>query len=271
MSVKRRPPDRPHRPSVDAAASLLRPLVTLYPERRHRFSPAVVWSTTLSGALGLGMIETFCDFDPPIEQLFRLANTSFEPSIFQSACDSFAELDRISTDDDLWNYRLEGNARMIVSLIVEVVGAKPNGWPDCRPLSVACAILSICWWQRYSLSDHGDEATFLTEREEFDRLYGDALARTTASLGLPQMSGIDADNCGYRYSIWRGNTGLLILQQSARDPQFGHDINYWIQPWTGRDPTPTTPFIDWLCQLQFENASTPPLPSPPSPPSGRVQ
>jgi hypothetical protein len=195
------------------------------------------------------MIETFSDFDPPIEQLFQLANTSFEPLAFRSVCDSFAELDPTSTDDDLWNFRLDGNARMIVGVNVEVVGKKPNGWPDSRPLSVSCAILSTCWWETYSASHHPNEASFKAERGEFDRLYDVALRRTTAALGLPNMSGTDPDKRGYRHAIWRGSTGLLILQQSAYDPQFGHDINYWVQPWVGADPAPTGPFIDWLCQL----------------------
>lgn len=195
------------------------------------------------------MIVTFSDFDPPIEQLFQLANTSFEPVAVRSVCDSFAEIDPTSTDDDLWNFRLDGNARMIVGVQVEVVGTKPNGWPDCRPLSVSCAILSICWWETYSLSHHPNQASFQIEREKFDRLYDDALARTTAFLGLPNMHGADPDQRVYRHAIWRGTTGLLILQQSAYDPQFGHDINYWVQPWAGPDPCPTSPFIDWLCQL----------------------
>lgn len=195
------------------------------------------------------MIATFSDFDPPVEQLFQLANTPFEPPAFRSVCESFARLDRTSTDDDLWNFRLDGNARMIVGVQVEVVGTKPNGWRDCRALSVSFAILSICWWETYSPSDHPNEASFKAEREEFDRLYEDAVARTIASIGMPHLRGNDREEPGYRYAIWRGITGLLILQQSANDPQFGHDINYWIQPWTGPEPKPTGPFIDWLCQL----------------------
>jgi hypothetical protein len=52
---------------------------------------------------------------------------------------------------------------------------------------------------------------------------------------------------------WRGATGLLIVQQSAYDLQFGLDINYWVHPWAGPDrtrnpPLPLSiPFIDWLC------------------------
>src|SRR5689334_479826 len=138
---------------------------------------------------GKGMIETFSNFDPPIEKLFQLANTSFEPLAFRSVCDLFAELEPRSTHDDLWNFRLEGNAGMIVAVYVEVVGKKPNGWPDRRPVSVACAILSTCWWETYSASHHPNRASFEAEREEFDRLYDDALTRTTAALGMPNVSG----------------------------------------------------------------------------------
>ena len=195
------------------------------------------------------MIETFPGFDSPIEQLLRLADTPFEPAAFRSACESFAELDPTSTDDDLWNFVLDSKARMIVGVQVEVIGSKSSGWPEYRQVAVSCAILSICWWETYSRSAHDSEASFSAERAEFDRLYDEAVMRTAAALGSPRLRGADRDERSYRHAIWRGKTGLLILQQSAYDPQFGHDINYWVQPWAGPDPAPTSPFIDWLCKL----------------------
>jgi hypothetical protein len=195
------------------------------------------------------MIETFPDFRPPVEELFRLANTPFEPETFRSVCESFATLDPTSSDDDLWNFDLDSNAKLIVSVAVERTGTKPNGWPQYRQVAVGCAILSICWWETFLRSAHETDDSFNAERSEFDRLYDEALGRTTAALGGPLLEGTDRDARRYRHAIWRGKTGLLILQQSAYDPQFGHDINYWIQPWSGPDPSPTSPFIVWLCKL----------------------
>lgn len=80
---------------------------------------------------------------------------------------------------------------------------------------------------------------------EFDRLYHEAVAATVAVLGPPLLSGTDADN-GYRHALWRGRTGLFIVQQSNYDCQFGDDLNFWIRRWSGPDPRPTKPFLDWL-------------------------
>jgi hypothetical protein len=195
------------------------------------------------------MIATFPGFEPPIEQLFQLSDTPFDPISFRSVCETFAKLDPTSTDDDLWNFVLDSNVRLIVGVQVEVIGRKPSGRPEYRQVAVSCAILSTCWWDTYSRSAHDSEMSFRAERAEFDRLYDDALELTIRTLGSPRLRGADQDEQSYRHAIWRGKTGLLVLQQSAYDPQFGHDINYWVQPWSGSDPVPTSPFIDWLCKL----------------------
>jgi hypothetical protein len=138
----------------------------------------------------------------------------------------------------------------MVTLNTELTGRKkPNGWPEYRLLGVSCAILSICWWETFLKSEHLNLESWEREREEFDRCYSDSLASAVEVLGPPGIEGCDTDENQHRYAIWRGETGLLILQQSAYDPQFGLDVNYWVQPWYGPDPTPTSPFIDWLCKL----------------------
>jgi hypothetical protein len=63
------------------------------------------------------------------------------------------------------------------------------------------------------------------------------------------LHGADDDEHGHRWALWRGRTGLFVVQQSAYDPQFGLDINYWVCPWSGPDPRPSSPFIDWLMRL----------------------
>ncbi len=54
---------------------------------------------------------------------------------------------------------------------------------------------------------------------------------------------VDFDGPNANLVRQRGNS---ILQQSCYDPQFGLDVNFWIQPWSGQVPEPTSPFIDWL-------------------------
>jgi hypothetical protein len=107
------------------------------------------------------------------------------------------------------------------------------------------AIFSICWWETsLRMQDPTDEA-FAAGRSECDRRFDEASAATVTLLGPPLLSGSDPVG-GHRHAVWRGRTGLLIVQQSNYDCQFGDDINYWVERWSGPNPKPTSPFIDWL-------------------------
>jgi hypothetical protein len=194
-------------------------------------------------------IEQFRGFQPPITALFGLANSSFSPTAFRKECEQFAAFDKDSSSDDLWRFSLASGATLMVALNVEATGGKKvNGWPEYRALDVCCAILSICWWETFLQSEHVSLRTWQKEREEFDACFSEAFSRTVQALGLPRIQGTDTDENRHRYAIWRGETGIFVLQQSAYDPQFGLDVNYWVQPWSGSDPGPTSPFIDWLQQ-----------------------
>jgi hypothetical protein len=196
------------------------------------------------------VLQRFPQFKTPITPLFELANTPFLPDRFRNVCEQFAQFEARSSDDDLWNFVLDGGPRMIVGLVSTLTGQrKPNGWPEYRHLAVSCAILSFCWWETFMKADHENLASWEAEHAEFDQRYKEALAATIERLGPPRLQGADRDEHQHRYAMWRGDTGLLILQQSAYDPQFGLDINYWLQPWSGPDPQPTGLFIDWLCGL----------------------
>lgn len=186
---------------------------------------------------------------PPILELFGLVNGAFDPPTFRKACERFAIFMDDLVFDDIWRFSLEAEGVLIVSMETEPTGKiKPNGCPETRQLAVLQAISSICWWSTYSKSDHSRESSWRAEREQFDEYYFRSLARTVEMIGPPQLEGVDADEHRHHHAIWRGKTGLLILQQSAYDPQFGYDVNYWIRPWSGPDPRPTSPLIDWLCR-----------------------
>lgn len=188
---------------------------------------------------------------PPISSLFRLAGSSFEPNAFRHECEQFAAFEKAPSGDDSWKFSLAGGATLTVALNAELTGRKKaNGWPEYRLLGVSCAILSVCWWDTFLKSEHANLQSWQRERDEFDQYYSDSLSDATGILGPPRIQGVDRDKNRHRYAVWRGETGLLVLQQSAYDPQFGHDVNYWIQPWSGSDPQPTSPFIDWLRKPQ---------------------
>jgi hypothetical protein len=180
------------------------------------------------------MLHQYPRFIPPIAQLFDLANTPFDTPVFKAACETIAPFDAGSSDNNLWCFPFDrcGEPRLIVAVGEDLT-------------EVDCAILSICWWETSLRMQHKTHETFAKERWEFDRLFQEAFAATAAILGPPLLSDSDPDD-GYRHSVWRGRTGLLIVQQSNYDCQFGDDINYWIERWSGADPRPTSPFIDWL-------------------------
>jgi hypothetical protein len=180
------------------------------------------------------MFHDYPEFVAPVVRLFGLANTPFEASSFKAACEAIAPFDARVSDNNLWSFPFDpcGEPRLLVA-----VGADLT--------QVDCAILSICWWETSLRTLHESDASFAAERLEFDSRFDEAAAATATLLGQPLLTGSDPGD-GYRHAVWRGRTGLLIVQQSNYDCQFGDDINYWISRWSGPDPQPTSPFIDWL-------------------------
>jgi hypothetical protein len=192
------------------------------------------------------LIATLPGFEPPVAELFALASTPFTANSFRTACERFSRFDPGSSDEDLWYFALAERPRLIVGLEVTPVRHTNDDRPIDRGTAVTFAVLSICWWESFLPSQHASAAAFGAERGEFDRVYDEARAAAVEAIGPPELTGTDTGRDGHQYAIWRGNTGLLILQQSAYDPQFGLDVNYWLHPWAGPDPKPTSPFIDWL-------------------------
>ncbi len=193
------------------------------------------------------MVEKVADFESLIQPLYKLASAPFEPSAFRHACESFARFDGSSSGDDLWYFRAAPKLVLIVGVDVESTGKrKPLGQMVYRLIRVKFAVLSFCWWDTFLRRQHPSAESYEAERAQFDQAYADALSRAVGVLGEPLLQGADRDERGHRWAIWRGQTGLFVLQQSAYDPQFGLDINYWICPWSGPDPQPSSPLIDWL-------------------------
>jgi|AGTN01.2.fsa_nt_gi hypothetical protein len=195
----------------------------------------------------------------PVEQLFDLTNADFlNPQDFKHKCQTFANFDATNSNDDLWNFVMNAdtNLQFAVSVWVEPTGAKKDsGYPELLQTGISCGILPFCFWESYDQSAHqstqkhkansnSDQST--VERADYDRLFHDVLFETSEKLGKPLLQGHDKDANAHQYAIWRGRNGLLILQQSAHDVQFGYDINFWVQPWKGADPIPGSPFINWL-------------------------
>ncbi len=196
------------------------------------------------------MIDVLPELGRWVQPLYDLANTPFDPSPFRTACEAIAAFDKATSDYDQWRFLVYPDFPLLVAVeSVPTGGEKPSGWPAYRPVRVQCAVLSVCWWEPPLAAQSRTEGSYQEERTQFDRLYGAALDQAARTVGGPLLQGADADGQGHRWALWRGRTGLFVVQQSAYDPQFGFDINYWVTAWSGPVPRPSSPFIDWLMPL----------------------
>jgi hypothetical protein len=193
------------------------------------------------------VLKTLPNFDPPTKALYQLASTPLDPATFRIACEQFAQY-KPDSDDDLWCFSLGASgANLLVGVDVEWVGrVKPDGRWEFRYLRVNRAILSVCWWEHVVRKDQASEERFAREEAQFHKVYDDALTRAVGDIGSPLLQGADTNCYFHRWAIWRGETALLVLQESSYDAQFWLDINFWIRPWSGGDLRPTSPFFDWL-------------------------
>lgn len=108
------------------------------------------------------------------------------------------------------------------------------------------AYTPLCYLEEFDPEFHPSEASYREARAELDEVYDAQLARARALLGEPAREGRDTDATAYRHAIWTAPHALVILQQAAVDPQFGDEVDFWIQRWTGALPRTTSPLVDWL-------------------------
>lgn len=184
------------------------------------------------------MIQVCADREPPVTELYELVNEICDYDLFVNRCKEFSVLDKSVSDEAYLRFQLGEQ-------LVLLVGVDSH----CRDQTklISCAVLSVCWWETYSKLDHTTLKAYSEERGCFEAVYERFLSVAISRIGKPTFQNRDNDERAYNYAIWRRKAGLLILQQSSYDPQFGHDINYWIQPWPAdREIIPTVPFTDWL-------------------------
>src|SRR5690242_10717827 len=101
------------------------------------------------------MIVVLPEFGRFARPIYELANSPFESSVFRTACEQIAPFDEQNSTDDCWRFAVDLNFSLRVS--VEAVTA---GEPDSsgshvhRRERVRCAMLSVCWWEQFSRTDH---------------------------------------------------------------------------------------------------------------------
>ena len=178
----------------------------------------------------------------PIAELYSLVQLPFDLSSFQDVCKQFSELDEDNSDDIFLRFKIKDDIALLVG-----VG---NDDSNSNKLVVTCGVLPFIWWESFSRLDYDTEEAYILDKDYYDDLFKQSLEECIESIGKPIKTGVDYDEHKHKWAVWQGKTGLLILQQSAYDPQFGFDINIWLQPWEGSIPEPQSPFIDWLFSLQ---------------------
>jgi hypothetical protein len=181
--------------------------------------------------------DEYPDFKPPVADLFELANNSFDPPTFRRACERFATFDDLHSDEIAMFFSIEG----IPSPLVAVTSHDSD--------AVAHAMLEFYVWEDFLEDLHESHESWQDERDEFDRVYAEALAAAIEVLGPPLRQGTDDNEDRLRHALWRGKTGLLILHQTNCYCESGWGVVYRVQRWSGPDPQPTSPFDLWIGSL----------------------
>ncbi len=113
------------------------------------------------------------------------------------------------------------------------------------------ASFPILYWEKFAPKYYDDAKEYKNQKQQFDFEFERAKQLALKILPQPSINWIDKDKNGHKAVIWEGRHGLLILQQACFDPQFGYEINFWLQNCTLEQFVPTSPLIDWLIQRNY--------------------
>ncbi len=167
-----------------------------------------------------------------IRNLYILAWTPFCLTAFSSRWQSFGWVYTPRADDE-FGFWVEVDSKL--RLMVQLDGDR-----------IDSAWLPFCYWEDYEPDYHPTLASYRAERRMYDTIYEQVFQQTQAILGEAHHVGQDKDDDAHRYSVWRSEHALLILQQAEFDVQFGFEINFWLEPYFEENFAPTTPLINWL-------------------------
>jgi hypothetical protein len=187
--------------------------------------------------------------DNVLAGLWRLANTPFRLADFQVIWRELGWQWTASSSDEF-------------GFQVEVPRAYPL-WVDPLGAEIICARLAVACMSSELFPNPFDDAP-LSERDALDHAYLDLRGRIIAFAGEPQREWRDVDECGYRATIWRTPHGVFIVQQASLDPQFGDEVDVWIDGVSYDDLKCETPLVDALCrrsQSLHDERGFPPLPT----------
>ncbi len=182
-------------------------------------------------------------------QLFELANTPFNMRAFRERWAKYGWTHEAASSDSFGFH-------------VEI----PDQWPlNVDPLGpeIICARVPVCYWTEDDVDSGYEPGKVDQQRKAFDEAFVAAESVVRRQLSNPFMTWTDATEPFRQARMWAGLHGVLTLQQACFDPQFGLEINVWLQEGTRAKFQPTSPLIDWLCdrsRSRHEEKGFPPLP-----------
>lgn len=182
-----------------------------------------------------------------VRQLYELACTPFELAWFRQRWDAFG-----------WSYKPGIGDEF--GFQVQVPGFWSLG-VDPLAEKVLCATLPFYYWEDCDPEFHEELEEYLHQRQAFDDEFETAANLARRLLPTPVQFWTDADVDAHKAIVWKGDHGLLILQQACFDLQFGIELDFWLVACSVKEFHPATPLIHWLCKhserLHAESDSPP--------------
>jgi hypothetical protein len=168
-----------------------------------------------------------------IQKLYKLVSVPFTLSAFQECWTGFGWIYTLNSGDEYgFRVNIPGNTVLSVASLGD---------------GILSAKMSFCYWEEYEPEWHEDVTEYVSQKAEFDLEFDRALVLTSEVLGNPAVQWQDVGPDAYRAVAWQAPHGILILQQACFDPQFGIELNFWLEPIVITDFKPESPLIDWLC------------------------
>jgi hypothetical protein len=169
-----------------------------------------------------------------VRQLYALAWTPFRLPSFRERWESFGWSYEPGMGDE-FGFRVRIHDEW--SLSIDPLGEHIIG-----------ASLAFHYWEDYEPEFHDNPEEYRRQRQAYDDKFEAAAKLAQRVLPTPMRFWTDADEDAHRAIVWEGEHGLLILQQAGFDPQFGIELDFWLEGCSKDDFQPNTPLIDWLCR-----------------------
>ncbi len=187
------------------------------------------------------MIESIDITTDTIEKMYKLAEVPLLLSSHRNLWESFG-----------WKY--ESSVGDEFGFKVDV----PGGFPlSVDPLGqeIVSTSLPFCYWEGFFDNSHSDIEEFEKEKLQYDTSFDNSLELAKSVLGNPKCDWRDDDMDHHRAAIWHTDESVFVIQQACFDPQFGIELNIWIQAFDNNGFSPTSPLIDYLSNYSAERHS----------------